>query len=82
MVVQERNLQEIFLNTCRKEKMLVTVFLVSGIKLQGKISWFDTYCIALQREGHVQLVYKHGISTIVPMQKMQLKPAEGAATAS
>ena len=72
IVLPERGLQDVFLNACRREKALVTVFLVSGIKLQGVISWFDTYCLALQRDGHVQLVYKHGISTIVPNQRVSL----------
>jgi host factor-I protein len=46
--------------------MTVTVFLVNGVKLQGIVTWFDNFSMLLRREGHVQLVYKHAISTIMP----------------
>lgn len=61
-----QNIQDVFLNTIRKEKMSVTVFLVNGVKLQGVVTWFDNFCLLLRRESHVQLVYKHAISTIMP----------------
>lgn len=63
---KSQNLQDVFLNKVRKEKMTVTVFLVNGVKLQGIITWFDNFSMLLRREGHVQLVYKHAISTIMP----------------
>ena len=56
----------IFLNHIRKNKTPLTVFLVNGVKLQGNITWFDTNTILLRREGHVQLIYKHAISTLMP----------------
>ena len=59
------SLQDPFLNTLRKEKVQVSVFLVNGIKLQGQVESFDQYVILL-KSGVVQLVYKHAISTIVP----------------
>ena len=63
---KSRNLQEIFLNNVRKSHAAVTVFLVNGVKLQGIITWFDNFSILLKRDQHVQLVYKHAISTIMP----------------
>jgi host factor-I protein len=60
------NLQETFLNSVRKEHTAVTVFLINGVKLQGIITWFDNFCLLLKRDQHVQLVYKHAISTIMP----------------
>jgi len=65
---KQQNLQDTFLNTVRKEKVPVTVFLVNGVKLQGVISWFDNFCMLLRRDGHSQLVYKHAISTVMPSQ--------------
>lgn len=61
-----QNVQDVFLNKVRKEKMPVTVFLVNGVKLQGVITWFDNFSMLLRRETHVQLIYKHAISTIMP----------------
>jgi host factor-I protein len=75
---KSQNLQDYFLNTVRKSKSPVTVFLVNGVKLQGVISWFDNFCILLRRDGHVQLVYKHAISTIMPSQPINLFEGEEA----
>lgn len=61
-----QNVQDVFLNKIRKERMSVTVFLVNGVKLQGVVTWFDNFSVLLKRETHVQLVYKHAISTIMP----------------
>ncbi|AKH41610.1 host factor-I protein [Altererythrobacter atlanticus] len=60
------NLQDLFLNHLRREKMPVTMFLVKGVKLQGIVTWFDNFSILLRRDGQSQLVYKHAISTIMP----------------
>ncbi len=62
------NLQDVFLNHLRREKMPVTMFLVKGVKLQGIVTWFDNFSILLRRDGQSQLVYKHAISTIMPGQ--------------
>lgn len=61
-----QNLQDIFLNSLRRSKTPVTMFLVKGVKLQGIITWFDNFSLLLRREGQSQLVYKHAISTIMP----------------
>ncbi len=67
-----QNVQDVFLNHVRKNKTPVTVFLVNGVKLQGVISWFDNFCVLLRRDHHVQLVYKHAISTVMPAGPIQL----------
>ncbi|MCZ6722056.1 MAG: RNA chaperone Hfq [Alphaproteobacteria bacterium] len=69
---KSQNVQDVFLNHVRKNKLPVTVFLVNGVKLQGVISWFDNFSVLLRRNGHVQLVYKHAISTVMPAQAIQL----------
>ena len=69
---KNQNLQDVFLNHVRKNKTPVTVFLVNGVKLQGIISWFDNFCVLLRRDGHSQLVYKHAISTVMPVAPIQL----------
>ncbi len=73
-----QNLQDIFLNTVRRNKVSVTVFLVNGVKLQGVITWFDNFCVLLRRDGMSQLVYKHAISTIMPAQQISLHDEDGA----
>ena len=66
-----QNLQDLFLNTLRKEHTPVSIFLVNGIKLQGKIDSFDQYVILLKNTVN-QMVYKHAISTIVPGKSIKL----------
>ena len=70
--VKGANLQDVFLNHLRREKMPVTMFLVKGVKLQGIVTWFDNFSVLLRRDGHSQLVYKHAISTIMPVTPVQL----------
>lgn len=74
---KKQNLQDTFLNSVRKSKTPLTIFLVNGVKLQGVVSWFDNFCVLLRRDGQSQLVYKHAISTIMPSQPVQLyEPAD------
>ena len=70
--MKTENLQETFLNQLRKEKSSVTVFLINGVKLQGIITWFDNFSILLKRDSHIQLVYKHSISTIMPSEPISI----------
>jgi host factor-I protein len=72
MAEKAQNLQDTFLNNVRKNKIPVTIFLVNGVKLLGNVTWFDNFCVLLRREGQVQLVYKHAISTIMPGQPISL----------
>lgn len=77
MAERTQNLQDLFLNTVRKQKISLTIFLVNGVKLTGVVTSFDNFCVLLRRDGHSQLVYKHAISTIMPAQPVQLyEPAE------
>ena len=69
---KSQNVQDVFLNSIRKNKVHVTVFLVNGVKLQGVVTWFDNFCVLLRRNNHVQLIYKHAISTIMPAGPIQL----------
>lgn len=69
---KNQNLQDVFLNHLRKQKVPVTLFLVNGVKLQGIITWFDNFSMLLRRESHSQLVYKHAISTVMPVNPIQL----------
>ena len=73
---KSQNVQDVFLNNIRKNKVPVTVFLVNGVKLQGIVTWFDNYSVLLRRDTHVQLVYKHAISTIMPGAPISLYEGE------
>ena len=53
---KKQNLQDTFLNSVRKSKTPLTIFLVNGVKLQGVVSWFDNFCVLLRRDGQSQLV--------------------------
>ena len=66
MAARSLSLQDHFLNSVRRGKLPVTIFLVKGVKLQGIVTWFDAFSLLLRREGASQLVYKHSISTIMP----------------
>lgn len=81
MAEKFQSVQDVFLNKIRKEKMSVTVFLVNGVKLQGVVTWFDNFSLLLKRETHIQLVYKHAISTIMPGGPLSLYDDEDEGTA-
>ncbi|MCX7903983.1 MAG: RNA chaperone Hfq [Caloramator sp.] len=66
MVKNANNLQDVFLNGARKNKIPVTIFLVSGVQLKGNVKGFDSFTVILESEGKQMMVYKHAISTIVP----------------
>ena len=68
MAERSQNLQDLFLNSVRKSKNPLTIFLINGVKLTGVVTSFDNFCVLLRRDGHSQLVYKHAISTIMPSQ--------------
>ncbi len=60
------NLQDVFLNQARKERLNVTIFLTNGFQFKGIVKGFDSYIVILECEGKQNLVYKHAISTIIP----------------
>tara|TARA_A100000171_G_scaffold52865_1_gene73810 strand:+ start:974 stop:1237 length:264 start_codon:yes stop_codon:yes gene_type:complete len=76
MASDKNNLQDVFLNTMRKNKAPLTIFLVNGVKLQGIITWFDNFSILLRRDSQSQLIYKHAVSTIMPLGMVPLYDAE------
>ena len=76
-----QSLQDPFLNALRRERVPVSVFLVNGIKLQGTIESFDQFVVLL-RNTVSQMVYKHAISTVVPVRNVRLGPGGGHAASS
>ncbi len=70
-----QNIQDSFLNTARKEKSLITIYLLSGVKLSGRIRSFDKYSVVLETNNQEQLIFKHAISTVVlPRHISESKP--------
>ena len=67
-----RLLQDVFLASTRNAGVQVTMFLVNGVMLQGRIAAYDLFCMLLEREGYVQLAYKHAVSTIQPLGHVDL----------
>ena len=74
-----QNIQEAFLNTARKDKVFLTIYLMSGVKLSGRIKSFDKYSVILESNNQEQLIFKHAISTVVVSRPMHNSP--GAHTA-
>jgi host factor-I protein len=64
-VSRHKNIQDTFLNTVRKDKTPITIYLVSGVKLTGRIRSFDKYSVLLENNSQEQLIFKHAISTVV-----------------
>lgn len=79
----QQNIQDSFLNTARKERHNITIYLVSGVKLTGRIRSFDKYSVVLETSNQEQLIFKHAISTVVMGRTahgyMEHKPAAAAA---
>ncbi len=65
------NLQDVYLNKLRKERIPVSIFLTKGTRLQGTISYFDQFTILLENGTSQQLIYKHSVSTIVPSRPLK-----------
>ncbi len=66
------NLQEIFLTQARKQNIPVTMFLMNGFQLRGNVTGFDSFTVVLNTDGKQQIIYKHAISTIVPLHPISL----------
>jgi len=62
-----KNLQDLLLNQVRRESIPVTVFLITGFQIRGVIKGFDSYVIIIEADGKQQMVYKHAISTVIPL---------------
>ena len=69
------NLQDVFLNQCRKDKIAVTIFLTNGFQFKGVVKGFDSYVVILDCEGKQNVVYKHAISTIAPARSINILDA-------
>ena len=69
---KQRQLQDVFLSRVSEAGVQVTMFLVNGVMLQGRIAAYDLFCMLLEREGYVQLAYKHAVSTIQPASHVDL----------
>ena len=69
------NLQDVFLNQCRKDRIVVTIFLTNGFQFKGMVRGFDSYVVILVCDGKQQLVYKHAISTIAPARPVSILDA-------
>jgi host factor-I protein len=82
----QQNIQDSFLNTARKERHSITIYLVSGVKLTGRIRSFDKYSVVLETSNQEQLIFKHAISTVVISRgahlHTELKPAGPAPVSS
>jgi host factor-I protein len=82
MEKQAQNIQEAFLNNARKDKTFLTIYLMSGVKLSGRIKSFDKYSVILEANNQEQLIFKHAISTVVVSRPFQTgAPHAGAAHA-
>jgi len=74
--MKQGKMQDTFLNTLRKEKVIVTIFLINGFQLKGLIKSYDNYTVLLETEGKQQLIYKHAISTYVPSKSVAMDLTE------
>ena len=70
------NLQDLFLLSARRARVPVTVFLVNGFQMRGIVTGFDSFVVILESDGKQQMLYKHAISTIVPVSPMDLRAAD------
>jgi host factor-I protein len=69
---QQMNLQDIFLNQVRRDKIAVTIFLTNGFQIRGMVRGFDNFTVVIDSDGKQQLVYKHAISTIIPAKQVNI----------
>lgn len=72
----KNNIQDQLLNTARKEKIELTIYLLNGVPLKGKVVSFDNFTIILEHDGKQNLIYKHAISTIIPSKVIRLNTDE------
>ena len=82
MEKQAQNIQEAFLNNARKDKTFLTIYLMSGVKLSGRIKSFDKYSVVLETNNQEQLIFKHAISTVVTQKTSHSYVSSSQAAAS
>ncbi|HBS04173.1 MAG TPA: RNA chaperone Hfq [Leptospiraceae bacterium] len=72
----KNNIQDMVLNSARKEKMEITIYLMNGVPLKGRVVSFDNFTIVIENDGKQSLVYKHAISTIILARSIQIQAEE------
>lgn len=72
VIKSQTNLQDVFLNQVRKERIAVTIYLVNGFQIKGHVKGFDNFTVLVDLEGRQQLVFKHAISTVAPLKPVSL----------
>lgn len=77
-MVKNLNLQDVFLNQIRKDGTPVTIFLLNGFQIKGFVRGFDNFTVVMDSDGKQQLIYKHAISTIIPLRSVNLNPEQDA----
>ncbi len=77
MLKQTKNLQDNYLNVARKEKVEITIYLMNGVPIKGKVVSFDNFTILVEVDKRQNLIYKHAVSTIVPIKPLQYREEEG-----
>ena len=82
MEKQAQNIQEAFLNNARKDKTFLTIYLMSGVKLSGRIKSFDKYSVVLESNNQEQLIFKHAISTVVVSRPFHSGPPQSNAASA
>ena len=70
--MKNQNLQDYLLNQARKDKTPVTVFLMNGVQMKGIVRGFDSFVVVIDSDGRQQMVYKHAISTVIPVRPIDL----------
>ena len=75
--MKQATLQDVFLNQARKDRIPVTIYLTNGFQFKGIVKGFDSFTVVLDTEGKQNLVYKHAISTIIPVKPINLAEAAG-----
>ena len=76
MVKQNKNLQDHFLNIARKDKIEITIYLMNGVPIKGRVLSFDNFTLLIEVDKKQNLIYKHAISTIVPLRPLQYREEE------
>lgn len=82
MTKQQINIQDTFLNQVRKDRIPVIVYLVNGFQIRGIVRAFDNFTIVVEAEGKQQMIYKHAVSTFIPMRQVSLSTDTPEATAA
>jgi host factor-I protein len=77
MTKQAKNLQDHYLNIARKEKLDITIYLMNGVPIKGRVLSFDNFTILVEVDKKQNLIYKHAVSTIVPSRPVQYREEEG-----